>query len=227
MASTTQAPRWVAVVHGPLTLLAAVLYLPALFLHFSHTQGPLEAVGHGLWWGVWAVFATKLVSGLVHADDRRAYLWRHKTFTFVVCFGFPALPDVFELVPVLGLLSSLGLFELVDLLKLGEELHLVHRSAGTRRRFKLALTAILVAASVVLAVSDVGAILDRERWKGEPHPIKYLGSTLERLAGDPGNGRLVLILMAALLFAALTVAAARAGRNRAESEAGRRGPELR
>src|ERR1700694_3451178 len=202
-ADSKTAERILQLVHGPLTLAAAVLYIPALFLHFSHTRGALSSIGEGLWWAVWSVFALKLVSGLLVSYDRTGYIRQHKVFTFVVCFGFPLLPGVFELVPALGVISSLGLFELVDLMKLAEGTHLAHMSAARARRFRWVLAVLLVLVSAVLALSALGAILDREKWGREPHPLQYMGKTLERLVGNPQEGGLAIVLLASVLFAVL------------------------
>jgi hypothetical protein len=188
--------RWIAA-------LAALAYVPALYLHFAVTAGPWAVVGALLWWLVWAAFAARLVVDLAVAGDRRAYLARHRLFLFVVCFGLPVLPAVFKAVPVLGILKVLGLFEIVDLAKLGEASGLLRREAGGRVLSALA-SGLLVLVASVLALSALGAIMDRAHWARTPDPLAYLGSVLDNLLHSPATEGYGALLGAALTFA-LTV----------------------
>ena len=197
---------------GPIIRAAAIGYVPALYLHFAATTGPWATLAAVLWWFVWAAFATRLVAGLVLADDWRAYLGHHRLFLFVVCFGLPILPTVFKAVPVLGILKVLGVFEIADLAKLGEATGLLRREAGGRILSSL-VSGLLVVAVSLLALSALGAIMDRTHWARTPNPLAYLGSVLDNLLRRPSTEGYGVLVVAAVVFAtAVVVSTARESR---------------
>src|SRR5262245_30305379 len=176
---------------------AAIIYLPVMYLHVTATAGVWATVANALWWAVWLPFAAELAVGIALSEDRRAYLRYHRLLLFTVCFGFPLLPYALRPIPGLGLLAAAGVFELLVVNKLGKMMGSLRREGPGWVR-SVPVSVALATAAFVLALSTLGAVLDRTHWKVAPDPLRYLGSILDALLHRPSIQADALLIVAAL-----------------------------
>lgn len=179
---------------------AAIVYLPAMYLHLTVTDDAWATVATALWWVVWLPFAGELLAGIALAGDRREFLRHHRLLLFTVCFGFPLLPYVLRPIPGLGLLAAVGVLDLLDVHKLGKMLGILRRE-GPSWVVTPAASLVLGTAAFGLALSALGAVLDRAHWTAAPEPLRYLGSILDGLLHHPSLEADALLVVAALVFA--------------------------
>ena len=63
------------------------------------------------------------------------------------------------------------------------------------------MSGLLVVETSLLALSALGAILDRAHWARTPDPLAYLGSVLDNLLRRPATDGYGVLVVAALVFA--------------------------
>ena len=191
-----------------------------MYFHLTATSGAWATVAQALWWVVWLPFAGELMAGIGLSGSWREYLRHHRLLLFTVCFGFPLLPYALRPIPGLGLLAAVGVLDLLDVSKLGKMVGIL-RQEGPRWVLSPFASAGLVLAAFVLALSALGAVLDRVHWKAAPNPLQYLGSTLDGLLHHPTVEADALLVVAALVFALAVTISARGPSSHQEPMAGR------
>jgi hypothetical protein len=181
-------------------VVAALLFVPTMFLHYSHLDEGWTELAEVLDWMVWGTFALEVVGSLVVGRDRRGYVAHHKLAVFVVCFAFPPLPEVFDVVPGLYVLGLLGGFQVVHLAKLTEVAGVVEERVGHHVWWRRLTWTLFLAAAGVVLVAVVGAVVDPEHEGEALTPLDYLGDVLERATSDPADIRLLALGASTVAF---------------------------
>lgn len=92
------------------TVIAVLLVLPALVLHFSNPEGVPRTISSVLNWSIYGWFVFELVCMLRLAPDDREYFRNNKLDLLVLLVTIPALPGIFQA------LWTLRLLRLIDML---------------------------------------------------------------------------------------------------------------
>jgi hypothetical protein len=90
--------------------------------------------------------------------------------------------------------------ELLDVHKLGKMLGILRRE-GPSWVLSPAASLVLAVAAFGLALSALGAVLDRAHWNAVPGPLRYLGSILDGLLHHPSLEADALLVVSAIVFA--------------------------
>ncbi len=92
------------------TVIAVLLVLPALVLHFSNPEGVPRTISSVLNWSIYGWFVFEFVCMLRLAPDDREYFRNNKLDLLVLLVTIPALPGIFQA------LWTLRLLRLIDML---------------------------------------------------------------------------------------------------------------
>ena len=95
------------------TVVAVLLVIPALVLHFSEPQGPLAVMSAALNWAIYAWFFFEFVYMLRLAPDNREYFRHNKLDLTVLVLTVPLLPGVLQALWVLRLLRLIDMMPAV------------------------------------------------------------------------------------------------------------------
>lgn len=92
------------------TVIAVLLVIPALVLHFSNPEGVPRTISSVLNWSIYGWFVFEFVCMLRLAPDDREYFRNNKLDLLVLLVTIPALPGIFQA------LWTLRLLRLIDML---------------------------------------------------------------------------------------------------------------
>lgn len=92
------------------TVVAVLLVIPALVLHFSNPEGVQRTISSVLNWSIYGWFVFEFVCMLRLAPDDREYFRNNKLDLLVLLVTIPALPGIFQA------LWTLRLLRLIDML---------------------------------------------------------------------------------------------------------------
>ena len=95
------------------TVVAVLLVIPALVLHFSEPQGALSVASAVLNWAIYAWFLFEFVYTLWLAPDNREFLRHNKLDLTVLLLTVPLLPGVLQALWVLRLLRLIDMMPAV------------------------------------------------------------------------------------------------------------------
>ena len=95
------------------TLVAVLLVIPALVLHFSEPRGTLGVVSDALNWSIYAWFLFEFLYMLRLAPDDREFLRHNKLDLTVLLLTVPLLPGIFQALWVLRLLRLIDVLPMV------------------------------------------------------------------------------------------------------------------
>src|ERR687890_541843 len=95
------------------TVVAVLLVIPALVLHFSNVGGWLETLSHALNWFIYGWFAFEFLCMLYLAPSDREYFKHNKLDLFVLLTTIPILPTPFQALWVLRLLRLIDVLPVI------------------------------------------------------------------------------------------------------------------
>jgi voltage-gated potassium channel len=186
----------------PITLIAALLVIPALVIESSDLGQPWDALAVALNWATWLAFVAEVVIMLAVVDDRWRWMRDHPLELAIVVFTPPFLP------PSLAAARVFRLLQLLPLLQAGMLLRRLFTTEGVRDAGVLALITVLGGGTVYASVETEQ---DLSTWDGVWWAVTTVttvgyGDSIPRT--DAGRVIAIVVMVVGIGFVAVLTAAA-------------------